>query len=124
MADPSDNSALVELLAGIEDRKIRRKVKKLVEFGSEAVRSLGELDSAIYSRAHGEDQDQLKIISDAVLSHVRRLLAYLDSILPKEGFDATASAEIDIQFATGDSLDLSAAVAAIQASHPAAAPVP
>lgn len=111
MAEPSDNSALVELLAGIADRRIRRKVKKLVEYGAEAVRSLGDLDSALYSRENGEDQ--LQVISDAVLSHVRRLLAYLASIAPKEGVEASVTQEIDIQFASGDSLDLTEAVAAL-----------
>ncbi len=110
LSDASDNSALVELLAGIEDRRIRRKVKKLVEFGAEAVRSLGELDSALYSRENGEDQ--LQIISDAVLSHVRRLLSYLASVAPSDGGSVTTQ-ELDIQFATGDSLDLTDAVAAV-----------
>ncbi len=115
MSDPADNSALVELLAEIADRRIRRKVKKLVEFGSEAVRSLGELDSALYSRENGEDE--LQVISDAVLSHVRRLLAYLASIAPAEGSEETGEHEIGIEFATGDSLDLTDAVAAVLAKR-------
>ena len=112
--ESSDNSALVELLAGISDRRIRRKVKKLVAFGSAAVRSLGELDSALYSRENGEDQ--LQIISDAVLSHVRRLLAYLASIAPT-GTSGAVDVDIDVEFATGDSMDLSAAVAAVLQNH-------
>ncbi len=108
MSEPSDNSALVELLAGIADRRIRRKVRKLVEFGSAAVRSLSEQDSALYSRVNGEDS--LQMISDAVLSHVRRLLAYLASVVPAG--DGVVTQEIGVEFATGDSMDLSAAVAA------------
>lgn len=114
VSEPSDNSALVELLAGISDRRIRRKVKKLVEFGSAAVRSLGELDSALYSRENGEDQ--LQIISDAVLSHVRRLLAYLASVAPT-GSSGAVDQDIDVEFASGDSLDLSDAVAAVLEKH-------
>jgi hypothetical protein len=114
VSEPSDNSALIELLAGITDRRIRRKVKKLVEFGSSAVRSLGELDSALYSRENGEDQ--LQIISDAVLSHVRRLLAYLASVAPK-GTSGAVDQDIDVEFASGDSMDLTAAVAAVLEKH-------
>lgn len=51
---------------------------KLLVFGEEAVRSLGELDSALYLRENGEEQ--LQIVADAVLSHVRRLLEFLGMV--------------------------------------------
>ena len=75
MSEAPENTALAELLGAIADRKIRRKVQKLLQIGEEAVRALGELDAALYVREGGEAQ--IQIVSDAVLSHLRRLLEYL-----------------------------------------------
>ena len=75
MSEPTENTALAEILSAIADRRIRRKVQKLLQLGEEAVRALGELDAALYVREGGESQMQL--VSDAVLSHLRRLLEYL-----------------------------------------------
>jgi hypothetical protein len=75
LADIPENTALAELLSAIADRRIRRKVQKLLQLGEEAVRALGELDSALYLREGGEAQ--IQVVSDAVLSHLRRLLEYL-----------------------------------------------
>ena len=74
-SEPTENTALAELLSAIADRKIRRKVQKLLQLGEEAVRALGELDAALYVREGGEEQ--MQIVSDAVTSHLRRLLEYL-----------------------------------------------
>lgn len=52
------------------------------------MRALGELDAALYLREDGEEQ--LQIVSDAVLSHFRRLLEYLGMVAPRAG----ASTEI------------------------------
>src|SRR6185503_19214070 len=79
-AVPEENAALVALLATISDRRIRRKVQKLLHLGEEAVRALGELDAALYLREDGEEQ--LQIVSDAVLSHFRRLLEYVVMVAP------------------------------------------
>jgi hypothetical protein len=79
-SETSENTALAGLLATITDRKIRRKVQKLLQFGEEAVRALGELDAALYLKADGEEQ--LQIVSDAVLSHFRRLLEYVVMVAP------------------------------------------
>ncbi|MEO8554480.1 MAG: hypothetical protein ABI678_31105 [Kofleriaceae bacterium] len=76
----SENAAVAGLLAAIGDRGIRRKVHKLLQFGEEAVRSLGELDAALYIKEDGEGQ--LQIVADAVLSHFRRLLEYVDMVVP------------------------------------------
>jgi len=70
--------ALADLLAAISDRRIRRKVQKLLQLGEAAVRALGELDAALYLREGGEAQ--LSIVSDAVLSHFRRLVEYLGMV--------------------------------------------
>ena len=78
--EAAENAALVELLATISDRKIRRKIQKLLQLGEEAVRALGELDAALYLREDGEEQ--LQIVSDAVLSHFRRLLEYVVMVAP------------------------------------------
>ena len=75
MSEPPENTALAEILSAIADRRIRRKVQKLLQLGEEAVRALGELDAALYVREGGEAQ--MQIVSDAVLSHLRRLLEYL-----------------------------------------------
>jgi hypothetical protein len=79
-SEAPENAALAGLLATISDRRIRRKVQKLLQLGEEAVRALGELDSALYLRDDGEEQ--LQIVSDAVLSHFRRLLEYLAMVAP------------------------------------------
>jgi hypothetical protein len=71
----TENTALAELLATIGDRRIRRKVQKLLQLGEEAVRALGELDAALYLREGGESQ--IQTVSDAVMSHLRRLLEYI-----------------------------------------------
>ena len=75
MSESTENAALAEILRAIADRRIRRKVQKLLQLGEEAVRALGELDAALYVREGGEAQ--IEIVSDAVLSHFRRLLEYL-----------------------------------------------
>ena len=75
MSEPPENTALAEILSAIADRRIRRKVQKLLQLGEEAVRALGELDAALYVREGGEAQ--MQIVSDAVLSHLRRLIEYL-----------------------------------------------
>ena len=79
-SEAPENAALAELLATVSDRRIRRKVQKLLQLGEEAVRALGELDAALYLREDGEEQ--LQIVSDAVLSHFRRLLEYLGMVAP------------------------------------------
>jgi hypothetical protein len=78
LAETPENTALAELLAAIADRRIRRKVQKLLQLGEAAVRALGELDAALYLREGGEGQ--LSIVSDAVLSHFRRLVEYLGMV--------------------------------------------
>src|SRR5690606_4512505 len=85
-SEAPENTALAELLATISDRRIRRKVQKLLQHGEEAVRALGELDAALYLREDGAEQ--LQVVADAVLSHVRRLLGYVVMVTPA----ATASA--------------------------------
>src|SRR5438045_3114666 len=75
LSESSENAALAEILSAIADRRIRRKVQKLLLLGEEAVRALGELDAALYVREGGEAQ--MQIVSDAVTSHLRRLLEYL-----------------------------------------------
>jgi len=104
VVETPENAALAELLGAISDRKIRRKVHKLLQFGEEAVRSLGELDSALYLREDGEEQ--LQIVSDAVLSHVRRLLEYLGMVAATvdSGGD-TNPGNAHLEFSDGDSLD-------------------
>jgi hypothetical protein len=79
-SETPENTALAGLLATITDRKIRRKVQKLLQIGEEAVRALGELDAALYLKEDGEEQ--LQIVSDAVLSHFRRLLEYVVMVAP------------------------------------------
>ena len=75
LSEPTENTALAEILSAIGDRRIRRKVQKLLQLGEEAVRALGELDAALYVREGGEAQ--MQIVSDAVMSHLRRLIEYL-----------------------------------------------
>jgi hypothetical protein len=82
-SEAPENAALAGLLATISDRRIRRKVHKLLQFGEEAVRALGEIDAALYLRDDGEEQ--LQIVADAVLSHFRRLLEYLGMVAPTAG---------------------------------------
>ncbi|CAN5917048.1 hypothetical protein BH11MYX3_BH11MYX3_48860 [soil metagenome] len=81
--ESEENTALAGLLATIADRRIKRKVHKLIQFGEEAVRALGEIDVALYLREDGEEQ--LQIVADAVLSHFRRLLEYLAMVAPASG---------------------------------------
>jgi hypothetical protein len=91
--EASENTALAGLLATIADRKIRRKVHKLLQLGEEAVRALGEIDAALYLREDGEDQ--LQIVADAVLSHFRRLMEYLAMVAPSDGSAVDVDIEID-----------------------------
>ena len=86
-SEAPENAALAGLLATISDRRIRRKVQKLLQLGEEAVRALGELDVALYLREDGEEQ--LQVVADAVLSHFRRLLEYVVMVAPA----AAASAD-------------------------------
>jgi hypothetical protein len=85
LSETTENTALAEILGAIPDRKIRRKVQKLLQLGEEAVRALGELDAALYVREGGEEQ--MQIVSDAVTSHLRRLLEYL-RVSAAETFEA------------------------------------
>jgi hypothetical protein len=104
VSETPENVALAELLGSISDRRIRRKVHKLLQFGEEAVRSLGELDAALYLREGGEEQ--LQVVSDAVLSHVRRLLEYLGMVATtEEASTAPAPEATDFEVPTGDSPD-------------------
>jgi hypothetical protein len=104
MVTTPENLALAELLGAIADRRIRRKVRKLLQLGEEAVRSLGELDSALYLREDGEAQ--LQIVADAVLSHVRRLLEFLGIVTTSvEESGEVAVQEDDVEFSAGDSLE-------------------
>ena len=89
MSDVAENTALAELLGAIADRRIRRKVQKLLQLGEEAVRALGELDAALYVREDGEAQ--IQIVADAVLSHFRRLLEML-GVLRQEDAPAEPAA--------------------------------
>jgi len=102
VSETPENTALAELLGSIDDRRIRRKVLKLLQFGEEAVRSLGELDSALYLREGGEEQ--LQIVADAVMSHVRRLLEYLGMVASavESSPDIGVQAD-DFEFSLGDS---------------------
>ena len=79
-SEAPENTALAGLLATIGDRRIKRKVQKLLQLGEDAVRALGELDTALYLRDQGEEQ--LQLVADAVLSHFRRLLEYLAMVAP------------------------------------------
>lgn len=79
-SEAPENTALAELIATISDRKIRRKVQKLLQMGEDAVRALGEIDTALYLKEDGEEQ--LQIVADAVLSHFRRLLEYVVMVAP------------------------------------------
>jgi hypothetical protein len=95
-SETPENTALAGLLATIADRKIRRKVQKLLQLGEEAVRALGELDAALYLKEDGEEQ--LQIVSDAVLSHFRRLLEYVVMVAPagNSAPSGDADAELDL----------------------------
>ncbi len=100
VSEGSEQTALAELLATISDRRIRRKVQKLLQLGEEAVRALGELDAALYLREDGEDQ--LQIVSDAVLSHFRRLLEYLAMVAPAAAAGGTGgSDEVELELGGG-----------------------
>lgn len=94
MESDADTTALGELLATISDRRIRRKVQKLLQLGEEAVRALGELDAALYLREDGEQQ--LQIVSDAVLSHFRRLLEYVGMVAPAVASVEGGNLDIDL----------------------------
>lgn len=101
MSDVPQNSALAEILGSITDRGIRRKVQKLLQYGEEAVRALGELDAALYVREDGEEQ--LQIVSDAVMSHFRRLLEYLAMVAPaQEASAALGGDDVDFDLAGDD----------------------
>lgn len=95
-SEAPENTALAGLLATMSDRKIRRKVQKLLQFGEDAVRALGELDAALYLRDDGEEQ--LQIVSDAVLSHFRRLLEYVVMVAPAPaaGTDTGGDGELEL----------------------------
>lgn len=116
MSEQPETSALAELLGAISDRRIRRKVQKLLGFGEEAVRSLGELDSALYLRENGEEQ--LQIVSDAVLSHVRRLLEYLGMVASSAEASEESSPDIELEFSVGNSPGAPATRSASRASTP------
>jgi hypothetical protein len=93
--EANENAALAGLLGTISDRRIRRKVQKLLQLGEEAVRALGELDAALYLREDGEEQ--LQIVADAVLSHFRRLLEYVVMVAPAAPASAdTGDAELEL----------------------------
>ena len=79
-SEAPENTALAALLATISDRRIRRKIQKLLQLGEEAVRALGDIDAALYLREDGEEQ--LQVVADAVLSHFRRLLEYVVMVAP------------------------------------------
>lgn len=67
------------------------------------MRSLGELDSALYRREGGEAQ--LQIVADAVMSHVRRLLEFLGMVAVAEPTGESVPVEVDFEFSAGDSLE-------------------
>ena len=68
------------------------------------MRSLGELDAALYLREGGEEQ--LQVVSDAVLSHVRRLLEYLGMVATTEEASTAPAPEVTgFEVPTGDSPD-------------------
>ena len=95
-SEAPENTALAGLLATITDRKIRRKVQKLLQLGEEAVRALGEIDAALYLREDGEEQ--LQIVADAVLSHFRRLLEYVVMVAPAAAASPDeGNAELDLE---------------------------
>lgn len=94
-SEASENSALAGLLAAISDRKIRRKVQKLLQLGEEAVRALGELDAALYLKEDGEQQ--LQIVSDAVLSHFRRLLEYVVMVAPAAADTSSGAVDSEVE---------------------------
>src|SRR6185436_4002078 len=96
LSDSPENTALAEILSAIADRRIRRKVQKLLQLGEEAVRALGELDAALYVREGGEAQ--IQIVSDAVLSHLRRLIEYLRvaSAETPDASEKVAPAELEV----------------------------
>jgi hypothetical protein len=98
-SEAPENAALAGLLATISDRKIRRKVQKLLQLGEEAVRALGELDAALYLKEDGEEQ--LQIVSDAVLSHFRRLLEYLAMVAPATPAPAADPGDTDFDLDGG-----------------------
>ncbi len=98
-SEAPENTALAGLLAAIADRRIRRKVQKLLQLGEEAVRALGELDAALYLREDGEEQ--LQIVSDAVLSHFRRLLEYVGMVVPAAAASAETAGDAEFELDGG-----------------------
>ena len=80
-SEAPENAAIVGLLATISDRRVRRKVQKLLQLGEDSVRALGELDTALAAGDDGEEH-HLQIVADAVLSHFRRLLEFLAMVAP------------------------------------------
>lgn len=101
-AETSENVALAGLLATITDRRIRRKVQKLLQLGEEAVRALGEIDAALYLKEDGEEQ--LQIVADAVLSHFRRLLEYVAMVAPAAAASSDhGDAELELDAPAGNS---------------------
>ncbi len=122
MSESPENTALAEILSAIADRRIRRKVQKLLQLGEEAVRALGELDAALYVREGGEAQ--IQIVSDAVLSHLRRLLEYLRIAAAEtpEPPENAAPVEPDVARPTGSlpsmrTLELGAALGIVAARN-------
>jgi hypothetical protein len=104
LPEAPENTALAELLAAIADRRIRRKVQKLLQLGEAAVRALGELDAALYVREGGEDQ--LSIVSDAVLSHFRRLVEYLGMVAnPDEAVPGAVDGEASSRYSAPNLAD-------------------
>lgn len=114
MPEVPENTALAELLGAIADRRIRRKVQKLLQFGEEAVRALGELDLALYLREDGEEQ--LQIVSDAVLSHFRRLMDYLAMVAPKAEAAEDGGGAVELELDPGESAPVSRASGPIRPS--------
>lgn len=109
LSETPENPALAELLGKIFDRRVRRKVQKLMRFGEEAVRSLGELDTALYQREGGEEQ--LQVVADAVMSHVRRLLEFLGMVAASvEKSSELAPPDNEIQFHTEEFLEEGATI--------------
>ena len=94
-SEAPENAALAGLLATISDRRIRRKVQKLLQHGEEAVRALGELDTALYLHEGGEEQ--LQVVSDAVLSHFRRLLEYIAMVAPAAPVTADGDGDVELE---------------------------
>ncbi len=75
-----------------------------MRFGEDAVRSLGGLDTALYQGDGGEEQ--LQLVADAVMSHVRRLLEFLGMVAASvETSSEVAPQENEIAFNTEEFLE-------------------